>query len=385
MQDERLINSVELIQDKLLDWFIDHGRHWIPWKLKQDGLKPSPNELLSPYGIWIAEVMLQQTQLKVAIPFWDKWMKTFPTLESLSDSGLEDILFLWQGLGYYSRARYIYQASKILINVVGENSFLDYSRWPFELHQWIALPGIGRSTAGSIISSAFNLPEPILDGNVKRIISRLIASPSSKDQKRLWDVSTSLLSSNHPRDFNQALMDLGAQVCIPKNPICLRCPLNNFCLAYIKYDPIDFPKKNMKKPMSMEQIGIGIILNKDGEILIDQRKENSRMGGMWEFPGGKQVENEVIEQTIEREIKEELGIIVKVGKRLISFEHSYSHKKLNFIVHLCEWKSGQPRPLASQKLLWVLPDKLLDYSFPAANTKIIAALYKYLGILNKKI
>ena len=384
MQDESLINSVEPIQEKLLDWFVDYGRHWIPWKLNQDGLRPLSNEFLSPYGIWIAEVMLQQTQLKVAMPFWEKWMKTFPTLENLSSSGLDEILFVWKGLGYYSRAKHIFQSSKILVNFVGKNNCLDYSRWPVELDQWIALPGIGRSTAGSIISSAFNSPASILDGNVRRVLSRLIANPSSKDHKRLWAASTRLLPTHNPRDFNQALMDLGASVCIPKNPICSKCPLNNFCLAYLKYDPIDFPKKNMKQPISIEEIGLGIIFNKDGELLIDQRMENSRMGGMWEFPGGKRLHDEVIEKTIEREIKEELGIIIKVGERLISFVHSYSHKKLNFTVHLCEWKSGQPQPLASQKLLWVLPDQLLDYAFPAANTKIIAALYENLGIVNKK-
>ena len=140
----------------------------------------------------------------------------------------------------------------------------------------------------------------------------------------------------------------------------------------------------MKNHVSIEEIGIGIVFNNVGEILIDQRLEKARMGGMWEFPGGKKVKDEVIEQTIEREIKEELGILVKVGHELISFQHSYSHKKLNFTVHLCEWKSGQPKALASQKFLWILPDKLVDFAFPAANTKIISSLLKYLEIENKK-
>ena len=383
MQEVKLIDSLEFIQKELLDWFFVHGRHWIPWKLKQDGSLPALDETLSPYGIWIAEVMLQQTQLNVVIPYWEKWMQTFPTLINLADAGQQEVLFVWQGLGYYSRAKRIHQTSKILINLVGKSNSLNYSLWPFELHQWMAFPGIGRSTAGSIISSAFNLPEPILDGNVKRIFSRLIASNTLKNEKRFWHLSTYLLPTNQPRNFNQALMDLGATICVSRKPLCFKCPLKNYCLAYLKYDPIDFPKKNMKKPIPIQEIGIGLVFNEDGELLIDQRLESARMGGMWEFPGGKKIQHETIEKTIEREINEEIGISIKVGERLISFEHSYTHMKLNFTVHICEWISGKPKPLASQKLLWVAPHRLLDFPFPAANTKIINALYKYLGIENK--
>ena len=135
----------------------------------------------------------------------------------------------------------------------------------------------------------------------------------------------------------------------------------------------------MKRIIPVEEIGLGLVFNKNGELLIDKRLEGSRMGGMWEFPGGKKELDESIETTIEREIYEELGIGIKVGEKLLSFEHSYSHKKLYFIVYLCQWKSGKPKPLASQKLLWVDPKRLSDFPFPAANRKIISALYKHLG------
>ena len=140
----------------------------------------------------------------------------------------------------------------------------------------------------------------------------------------------------------------------------------------------DFPKKEMTKIKPVQEIGVGLVFNKNGELLIDQRLENSSMGGMWEFPGGKKKHDEAIEKTIERELKEELGIGVKVGKKLLSFEHSYTHKKLYFTVHICEWISGEPKPLASQKLLWVSPEKLNDFPFPAANTKIISELHKHI-------
>ena len=183
-----IIDSLQDIQNSLLKWFKVNGRYWIPWKLKKDGSIPTAGESLSPYKIWIAEVMLQQTQLKVVIPYWERWMKVFPTLTDLAEADLQNVLLLWQGLGYYSRANRINQSSKILIELVGFNRDSDPESWPSGIDQWMSLPGIGRSTAGSIISSAFDLTTPILDGNVKRIFSRLLASErtSSKDEKRLW-------------------------------------------------------------------------------------------------------------------------------------------------------------------------------------------------------
>ena len=375
------INSVNEIQKNLLIWFSLNGRHWIPWKLKSDGSLPQSGEFISPYGVWIAEVMLQQTQLNVVIPYWQNWMQTFPFLVDLVEADEQKVLLKWQGLGYYSRAKRLYQSSKLLLNQIDINNIADPRSWPVEIDEWIALPGIGRSTAGSIISSAFDLPAPILDGNVKRIISRLLAieGKSSKDQKKLWGFST-FLSVKSPRNINQALMDLGSKVCTSRNPTCSICPLKKNCIAYLRYDPIYFPKKGMQKSSPREEIGIGLVFNKDGEVLIDQRRESSSMGGMWEFPGGKKEAAESIEETIEREVKEEIGINVKTREKLLAFDHAYSHKKLSFTVYICDFKSGDPKPLASQRLLWVSPQRLFDFPFPAANTKIIVELHKYLGI-----
>jgi len=376
------ITYLNNIQNDLLIWFSDNGRLRIPWKLKEDGSRPDIGEILSPYGIWIAEVMLQQTQLKVVIPYWHKWMMTFPSLVALAEADEQEVLLVWQGLGYYSRAKRLHESSKILVNLIGKNNISDFSFWPVELDQWIALPGIGRTTAGSIISSAFDFPLPILDGNVKRILSRLFANNKSilQDTKRLWTLSERLVPNDNPRDFNQALMDLGAIVCTSKKPKCNFCPIQNYCLAFLKYDPIDFPKKDLKKVILFQEIGLALIFNKDGELLIDQRLDSVSMGGMWEFPGGKKESHESIEQTIKREIQEEIGIDIKLIEKLLSFEHTYSHKKLSFTVYLCDFISGKPRALASQKLLWVKPNRLLKFPFPAANKKIIFALFKHLGI-----
>ena len=277
------------IQTHLLQWFNQNGRHWIPWKLNQNGTLVKPGENISPYGIWIAEVMLQQTQLPVVLPYWRNWMTTFPSLNDLAKSHEQRVLLQWQGLGYYSRAKRIFQSSKLLVEMIGKNHTYDSTCWPIEVNEWMLLPGVGRTTAGSIISSAFDLPTPILDGNVKRILSRLIASDetTSKAQRKLWDLSSLILPKGRPRDFNQALMDLGTKICTPQKPNCSSCPLQKFCVAYINYNPIDFPKKEMKKIISLQEIGIGLVFNRNGELLIDQRLESSSMGGMWEFPGGK--------------------------------------------------------------------------------------------------
>ena len=378
----KLVTDINDIQNDLLIWFSDNGRLGIPWKLKSDGSRPATGEALSPYGIWIAEVMLQQTQLKVVFRYWRKWMMTFPNLVSLTEADEQEVLLVWQGLGYYSRAKRLHESSKILVNLIGKNNISDLSFWPVELDQWMALPGIGRTTAGSIISSAFDFPLPILDGNVRRILSRLFATNKSnlQDSKRLWTLSERLVPNHNPRDFNQALMDLGAIVCTSNKPKCNFCPIQNYCLAFLKYDPRDFPKKDLKKVIIYQEIGLALIFNKDGELLIDQRLDSVSMGGKWEFPGGKKESNESIEKTIKREIKEEIGIDIKLIDKLLSFEHIYSHKKLSFTVYICDFLSGKPRALASQKLLWVKPNRLLKFPFPSANKKIIFALFKHLGI-----
>ena len=359
----------------LLSWWKHHGRKQPaqkPWMFKADGTWPMPEDSLSPYGIWIAEVMLQQTQLSVVLPYWQRWMAGFPTADALATASLEQVRLQWQGLGYYSRARRLHEAAQLLLE----------QSWPGDLDGWMALPGIGRTTAGGILSSAFNAPAPILDGNVKRVLARLHAHgrPPARDQSRFWRWSEELLDPLRPRDFNQALMDLGATVCTPRRPGCDQCPWRESCAAYASGDPSGWPVVEERKPLPFQVIGIGVVINEAGDVLIDQRLEEGLLGGMWEFPGGKQEPGEPIEACIARELMEELGIKVSVGEGLITVDHAYSHKKLQFVVHLCRWISGEPQPLASQQVRWVRPEQLKNYPFPAANARIIEAL---LGRLNK--
>jgi len=369
--------QVPKLRQQLLGWWELQGRHTIPWKLTADGRRPADGEELDPYPVFVAEVMLQQTQLQVVLPYWQRWMEALPSLSALAAAEEHDVLMLWQGLGYYARARRLHQAAQLLTS--GSDGPL---AWPRSLEGWQALPGLGRSTAASIVSSAFDQPEAILDGNVKRVLARLTASPRppARELARFWQRSELLLDPSRPRSFNQAVMDLGATVCTPRNPRCGDCPWRGSCAAYAAGDPARFPVKEASRAVPFQVIGVGVVLDGEGRVLIDQRLNEGLLGGLWEFPGGKQEEGEAITATIERELAEELAIAVEVGEELIVVEHAYSHKRLRFVVHLCRWIAGEPQPLASQQVRWVAPAELDAYPFPAANARIIAALREWLQL-----
>ncbi len=372
-----LIDLAPVLRAELLAWWQANGRHWIPWKLRPDGHPPQAGEPLDPWPIWSAEIMLQQTQLQVVLPYWRRWMEAFPTVAVLAAASEHEVLLRWQGLGYYSRARRLHQGAALLI-AAAQGPEADV--WPRTLEGWLAIPGVGRSTAGSILSSAFDLPHPILDGNVKRVLTRLSASPRppARDAAGLWGLSAALLDPKRPRAFNQALMDLGSGVCSPRNPSCGLCPWQGHCAAYAAGDPARYPVKEAPRELPFQVIGVGVVFNKAGQVLIDQRLNEGLLGGLWEFPGGKQEPDEAIETTIARELREELAIEVRVGEPLIALDHAYSHKRLRFVVHLCQWLGGEPQPLASQQVRWVDPAELDSYPFPAANARIIAALRAHL-------
>ncbi len=357
----------------LLDWWQIHGRHGIPWKLKPAGLPPADGEPLDPYGIWVAEVMLQQTRLAVVLPYWHRWMAAFPDLPALASAGEHEVLLRWQGLGYYARARRLHHGARLLWARakagVGDP-------WPRDLEGWQLLPGIGRSTAASIVSSAFDQPAALLDGNALRVLARLTAHPvpPQRTLAGFWRLSEALLDRRRPRAFNQALMDLGATLCTPRSPACGSCPWSRCCAAYAAGHPARYPLKDQSRPIPFQVIGVGVVLDDSGRVLIDQRLPEGLLGGLWEFPGGKQEPGESIENTIRRELREELAIEAEVGEELVVVEHAYSHKRLRFVVHLCRWLSGEPQPLASQQVRWVMPADLDAYPFPAANARIIEAL-----------
>jgi A/G-specific adenine glycosylase len=351
------MQNIPTLRQSLLDWYAASGRT-LPWRQTQD-----------PYAIWISEVMLQQTQVKTVIPYYERWLEQFPTIASLAAADQQQVLKAWQGLGYYARARNLHQAAQVIVAKHG-------GFFPTEIAIVITLPGIGRTTAGGILSAAFNQATPILDGNVKRVLARLVALPvpPSRALNVLWQHSSDLIDPQQPRDFNQALMDLGATLCTPKNPACLICPWQMHCEAYNLNKQSEIPMTESRAAVPHKSIGVAVIWNNEGQVLIDRRRQEGLLGGLWEFPGGKVEPGETIEECIVREIREELGIEIAVGKHLITLDHAYTHFRVTLNVHHCQHLSGIPEAIECDEIRWVSVAELDQFPFPKANEHIIAAL-----------
>jgi A/G-specific adenine glycosylase len=349
---------IKLIQRKLLSWYKKYQRD-LPWRQSRD-----------PYAIWVSEIMLQQTQVITVKPYYKRFLKKFPTVKKLANAKLDDVYKLWEGLGYYTRARNLHKASQ---QIVAEHD----GNLPQTIDALKKLPGIGPYTAGAIASIAFDLDEPVLDGNVVRVLCRLFKIQTNPKEtatlKKLWSLARKMTPTGKASFFNQALMDLGATTCTPRKAQCETCPLQTLCQAK-KQNLVDqLPLKIKRPPVPHYNIGVAVIWKK-GEILIDKRKPDGLLGGLWEFPGGKQKKNEKIQTTITREVKEELNINVTVADHLITVKHAYSHFKITLHVYQCRYRSGRPTAIGCTAFKWITPDKLKDYAFPSANQKIIAAL-----------
>jgi A/G-specific adenine glycosylase len=348
---------IEQLRRSLLDWYTKQGRD-LPWRQTQD-----------LYAIWISEIMLQQTQVKTVIPYYERWLETFPTVKDLAQADQQTVLLSWQGLGYYARARNLHRAAQSIM--------ADFSgQFPTRISDVLKLYGIGKTTAGGILSAALNQPHPILDGNVKRVLARLIglSEPPKHALSFLWEGSETLLDSINPRAFNQALMDLGATVCTPKQPNCPQCPWSEFCQARQYNLQSVIPMSETRAPLPHKRIGVAVIWNDRGQILIDKRPQSGLLGGLWEFPGGKVETDETIPECIAREIQEELGIQVEVKDHLMTLDHAYTHFKVTLCVHHCRHMSGDPQPIECDEVKWVSLTELDQYPFPTANQKIITAL-----------
>ncbi len=322
-------------------------------------------ETSDPYHIWVSEVMLQQTQVSTVTPYYQRFIKAFPTVEVLAHVPLERVLKLWEGLGYYSRARNLHKTAKILLSEY--NGAL-----PSTVEELTALPGIGRSTAGAIASIAFRKDEPILDGNVKRVISRLMALQDDlkkpETERKLWKASRQLILKGKGRETALALMDLGATLCVPKNPRCSFCPLTSFCKAY-QSDLQEFiPLKARKKPIPHYDVVVAVISGPRG-VFIQQRPPEGLLGGLWEFPGGKREQAETLEAALEREIREELGVRVRILEKIDTIPHGYTHFRITLHGYLCEKVEGRIKTRLNHA--WVAKERLSSYPFPRANQKLL--------------
>ncbi|MDZ7314792.1 MAG: A/G-specific adenine glycosylase [candidate division KSB1 bacterium] len=343
---------------ELLAWFEESSRD-LPWRRTRD-----------PYSIWISEVMLQQTQVKTVEPYYCRFIAAFPTVEHLAAADLSQVLKLWEGLGYYARARNLKKAAELIVKEYG-------GVFPKTLQEILNLPGVGPYTAAAVLSIAYGADIPAIDGNVSRVLSRLVCLPvdprSSEGRRMVGLLAEEYLAKGRAGDFNQALMELGATLCRPKDPLCGRCPIAAFCRAQRENRQHLYPVRLPKKPRPHVNVAAGLVW-KDGKLLIDRRREDDMLGGLWEFPGGKIKENETPEQTVVREIKEELGIDVEVTEHFMSLNHGYTHFTITLHVFSCRHRFGEPQAIDCAEWRWVTREELPRYAFPRADGKIIAKI-----------
>ena len=343
----------------LLTWYRTHARD-LPWR----------RDAHDPYRVWIAETLLQQTQVTTAIPYYERFLARFPDVHTLAAARLDDVLKVWEGAGYYARARNLHSAAQEIV------ARFD-GKVPSTVDELRTLPGIGRYTAGAIASIAFNRDAPVLDGNVTRVLCRYfnIADDPKKagTQRGLWELAGKLVPHGRAGKFNQALMDLGATVCTPRHPVCSACPLRRGCAAQRLGIQEQLPAKRMQKKLPHYQVAVGVIW-KQNKILIAKRFDRDLLGGLWEFQGGHRKTRESLAQCVKREVREELGITIAVGEEFAVVRHGYSHFRITLHAFHCRWLRGRPHALGCAAYKWVTPRELSRYAFPAANRRVIEQL-----------
>ncbi|MCJ7693790.1 MAG: A/G-specific adenine glycosylase [Anaerolineaceae bacterium] len=352
------------ISERLLAWYATNARE-LPWRSDPQ-----------PYKVWISEIMLQQTQVDTVIPYFNRWLTAFPGIEALAEGSEQDILAVWEGLGYYSRARNIKKCADILMSQFKGKIPSD----PVLLQK---LPGIGHYTAGAIASIAFNQEAIALDGNIKRVYARLmdlaLLVDSRDGKKALTDFAWVQLPAGNAGEFNQALMDLGATVCVPANPKCHICPLSECCQSFFNNTQQERPIKKIRQKIPHYTVTAAVIV-RNGMLLIAKRPVDGLLGGLWEFPGGKlQPEDVDLQACLKREIREELGAQIIVGKPYGVYKHAYTHFKITLHAFLCSLSDGShPEAIQPEQVLWVHPDSLGEFPMGKVDRQI-ASRIKELG------
>ncbi len=344
--------------ERLVEWFAQHRRD-LPWRGDTD-----------PYHILVSEFMLHQTRVNVVIPFYQRFLQRFPSFSALADARPDEVLKAWEGLGYYARARNLHALAKVVCNHHG-------GKLPPSRSELLALPGIGEYTANAVLSIAFGTDVPAIDGNARRVLSRLRAIEGdvskAEGMTRVLNVARELLPPGNAAAFNQALMDLGAQICTPRNPNCDCCPWEDDCAARRMGNPTHYPARRARKPLPHYDVSAGVIWRED-RLLIAQRPMQGLLGGLWEFPGGKLRPGETIEQCTQREIEEKLGIQVQVGEPIARVDHAYTHFRITLHAFHCSYRSGEPRCNKCMAWRWVTPAQLDAFAFPAADRLVIRTL-----------
>ena len=312
--------------------------------------------------------MLQQTRVDQAQPYFERFMQTFPTVETLARSDMDTVLVNWEGLGYYSRARNLHKAAIVIAEQHG-------GRLPDQHEALLALPGIGPYTAAAIMSIAYGKPFGVLDGNVIRVLARLACvgenASLGKTKKVLQSLSNELVSRKYPGDFNQAMMELGATVCTPQSPECSGCPIQNKCCAFAEGKVDLFPVLKKKNPVPHYDLGVGVVENEAGALLIQRRPEDGLLGGLWEFPSGKTETNEHPESACLRILAKDFGIEAIALHPILSINHAFTHFKITLHAFKCRILAGSAISKEGHPIQWAPLDLLDDFAFSRAHRKLI--------------
>jgi len=356
--------SHPVIRKHLAAWFEKNKRD-LPWRATSD-----------PYAIWVSEVMLQQTQVKTVIPYYRRFLDRFPDVAGLAASDPESVYKLWEGLGYYSRARNLHRAAGIL-----QSRF--NGRIPRDPDTLRTLPGIGEYIGAAVSSIAFGHPSAVVDGNVKRVLARLflIDAPANQQKalgkKAFRDAAAGLLDPGNPGMHNQAVMELGALVCTPANPRCGRCPLNTACQAFMQSLTSEYPRRNARPAPPLRRWA-ACVIERDGRVLMTRRPAKGLLGGFWEFPCISIDEAEPRENTIVVALRRAAGINVSSASRLAVVDHTYTHFRLRMNVYRCGLQDGPIRPHDPDAFRWVLPEAIQDLPLHKAVHKALPAVMKNL-------
>jgi A/G-specific adenine glycosylase len=319
------MNSVK-ISDKVLRWYDIHQRT-LPWRY-------TTGQIADPYHVWLSEMMLQQTQVYTVIPYFQKFTEKWPTVQQLAAADLDEVLHLWQGLGYYARARNLHKcAQKIVEHFDGE-----FPKTPLEL---ATLPGIGPYASAAIAAIAFKYPATVVDGNVARIVSRVFGfgAPIKKNQKQIYTSAESVTPSLRAGDYAQALMDIGSGICTPRSPKCGQCPLNKDCKAYASGAPELFPGR-LDKASIPTRFAVAFVCLNDGHILLRKRSAEKMLGGLWELPGSDWYTDSL------PELPDDIGIAYKDVK------HTFSH--FHLITRVANVASVEPEHLNGEEVSWAI-------------------------------
>jgi A/G-specific adenine glycosylase len=344
---------------RLSAWYDRHARK-LPWRETSD-----------PYRIWISEIMLQQTQVDTVIPYYHRFLENFPDVETLAKAPLEDVLKAWENLGYYSRARHLHDAAKIVISDFG-------GRIPDTFESIRKLPGIGPYSAGAVLSIAYGLSYPAVDGNIRRILCRLFAIQKfvddAREQKELFALAASLVPAKNPGNFNQALMDLGAGICKPKNPACPDCPIAPICLAQKNALQEKLPLVRKPRLIPHKQSVCAVIENDKGQMLMVQRPPKGLLASLWKLPGGFVTDTEQIQTALKHRVREELEISIHPEKKLASVQHTYTHFRATLSAWKCRVLRGHPRSLGCQSFCWADEQDLKKLTLSKIDRMILMTL-----------